>query len=200
MKKEKPQNYHHGDLRSALIEAAVEMINKQGVEQVTMRGLSEWVGVSRTAAYRHFNDKVDLLTATAIEGFRQFSSALRATRVDDSVEALIRFRNMGKAYIQFAVTKPAYYRLMFGDVVMQDSDALIIVSAEAFSELVMMLQALQQMTLIKTEDLQMQATFVWSLMHGLASLLIDKKLTFEQEDMAAFMEFLDQKISAALID
>jgi len=200
MKKEKTQNYHHGDLRSALIEAAVDMINQQGVERITMRGLSAWVGVSRTAAYRHFNDKVDLLTATAIEGFKQFSSALRTARVDDSVDGLIRFRNMGQAYIQFAVTKPAYYRLMFGDVVMQDSDALLIASDEAFSELVMMLQILQQMALIKTEDLQMQATFVWSLMHGLASLLIDKKLTFEQEEMAAFMGFLDQKISAALLD
>ncbi len=193
------RSYHHGDLRSALIQATIEIINQQGVESITMRRLSEWTGVSRTAAYRHFADKAELLTATAIEGFNRFSQALRAVRLDASVDELTRFRNMGQAYIGFAMENTAYYRLMFGKDVLQNSEALRVASDAAFNELVMMIEQLQHGGRIREDAPMMQAIYIWSLMHGLASLLIDNKLHPHLE-IQEVVRFIQQQILRSLSD
>jgi len=198
MKQENKQNYHHGDLRFALINAAIEMISQQGIDQLTMRNLSEWVGVSRTAAYRHFSDKADLLTATAIEGFKQFSHALKTARIDDSVDEINRFKNMGKAYITFAVENSAYYRLMFGDSVVQKNETLQHASDSSFNELLLMIELLQSLEIIAGDDARLQAIYIWSLMHGLASLIIDNKLQ-PDVDFDALMTFIDHSITKSLI-
>ena len=192
------QRYHHGDLRSSLIKATVEMISKQGVEAITMRNLSSWVGVSRTAAYRHFSNKMDLLTATATEGFKQFSLELRVARLDYSEDEIGRFRLMGQAYVEFAIQNPAYYRLMFGDISIQQTETLTEAANTAFAELVAILLTLQEVEKIKVEDEKMQASFVWSLMHGFSSLLINDKLQ-HIDDLTEEMTYLDQKIMASLI-
>jgi len=193
------QRYHHGDLRVSLIKATVEMINQQGVEAITMRSLSNWVGVSRTAAYRHFANKRDLLTATATEGFKQFSLALRVARLDYSEDEVGRFRLMGQAYIEFAVEHSAYYSLMFSDAFIKKTDAFNKASSDAFAELEEILLTLQQANKIKTEDPKMQANFVWSLMHGFSSLLINGKLE-HIDDLSEEIAYLDQKIMASLVE
>jgi AcrR family transcriptional regulator len=193
------EKYHHGDLRASLIKATVEMINKQGVEAITMRSLSNWVGVSRTAAYRHFSNKMDLLTATATEGFKQFSLALRVARLDYSEDELGRFRLMGQAYVQFAIEHSAYYSLMFSDASIQKTDTFEKASSAAFAELVDILVTLQEANRIKDEDPKMQANFVWSLMHGFSSLLINGKL-HHINNLSEEMAYLDQKIMASLIE
>jgi AcrR family transcriptional regulator len=192
------QRYHHGDLRISLINATVEIIDKQGVEAVTMRGLSEWVGVSRTAAYRHFSNKADLLTATATEGFKQFSLALRVARLDYSEDEIGRFKLMGQAYVQFAIQHSAYYRLMFSDVTIEKTDDFNNASNSAFTELVEILMTLQEIKKIKIESPHMQAMYVWSLMHGFSSLLINNKLQ-RSDDLSDDLAYLEQKIMASLI-
>lgn len=198
MKQENKQKYHHGDLRLALINAAIEMIHQQGIDQLTMRNLSEWVGVSRTAAYRHFSDKADLLTATAIEGFKMFSQALKVARVDNSVDEVHRFKNMGQAYIRFAVENSAYYRLMFGDIVVQKNEALQRACDLSFNELLAMIEQLQRIDKIANDDAKLQAIYIWSLMHGLASLIIDNKLHADI-DIDELMMFIDHSITKSLI-
>jgi AcrR family transcriptional regulator len=189
--------YHHGDLRTALIKATIEMINEQGVASITMRSLSDWVGVSRTAAYRHFDDKSALLTATAIEGFKQFSKALRVARLDESHDEISRFRMMGQAYIEFAMDNSAYYRLMFGDTVIQKNEELRTSCDEAFKELLLIIELLQQVNAICCEDPKNQAIYIWSLMHGLSSLVIDNKLQ-KNVELKDLMIFIDQQIQKSL--
>jgi len=199
MAKENKQKYHHGDLRTALINATIEMINQQGVSSITMRNLSEWVGVSRTAAYRHFDDKSALLTATAIEGFRQFSEALRVARLDESKDEITRFRMMGQAYINFAIENAAYYRLMFGDTVIQENEKLRATCDDAFRELLMIIELLQEVKAIYCDDPKNQAIYIWSLMHGLSSLVIDNKLQADVE-LKELMVFIDHQIHKSLSD
>lgn len=196
MNKQKNKKYHHGDLRLALLDATVDMINQQGIESITMRRLSDWVGVSRTAAYRHFSDKADLLTATAIEGFSLFSRELKANRIDESKDQSHRFKAMGEAYIQFAIKNSAYYRLMFGDMVAQDN-MLRESSDAAFNELLLMLQQLQKAKMIREDDLRLQAIYIWSLMHGLSSLIIDHKLD-RADGLQSIMEYIDQMLKKSL--
>src|SRR6186997_767300 len=111
--RKKPDQYHHGDLRQALIKEALRTIRKQGVEAVTLRGVAEELGVSRTALYRHFTDKRALLETVACEGFRMLREATvnaweRGGRGNAGFEA------MGVAYVRFAVENPEHYRVMFG--------------------------------------------------------------------------------------
>ena len=190
-------NYHHGDLHASLISAAVEMITQQGIESITMRSLSEWIGVSRTAAYRHFDNKEALLTATAIAGFEQFSAALRTARLNESSDEFSRFKEMGEAYLQFAVENQAYYRLMFGDTVAQQSDLLSAAAESACDELLFMIETLQENKLITIKAPRIQAIYVWSLMHGLASLIINDKLQAD-DDMPTITTFFNHAIRASL--
>ena len=74
----KRDSYHHGDLRATLLGVAAHMIAERGVEGVTMRGLAEQIGVSRSAPYRHFADKAALLAAVAEDGFKRLAAGLRA--------------------------------------------------------------------------------------------------------------------------
>src|SRR5882757_3581835 len=74
----KKQAYHHGDLERALVDTAVQMIQKDGVQALTLRGVGAKLGVSRTALYRHFDGKEALLARVAAEGFKRFHDALAA--------------------------------------------------------------------------------------------------------------------------
>src|SRR5688572_27179797 len=123
--------YHHGDLRRALIDQALRTIDKEGVDGLTLRAVGDALGVSRTALYRHFSDKQALVAGVAREGFRTLRLAL--------VEAWERtgrgqagFQAMGEAYLQFAVTHPSHYRVMFGRFVESGArDPELIQEAEA---------------------------------------------------------------------
>src|SRR5262245_21057110 len=105
--------YHHGDLQRALLEEALRTIQTHGVEHLTLRAIGETLGVSRTALYRHFSDKQALLAAVGRQGFRMLRVALT-----DAWEGKGRgrpgFDAMGLAYVRFAASHPAHYRVMFG--------------------------------------------------------------------------------------
>jgi AcrR family transcriptional regulator len=191
MKQGNKQNYHHGDLRTALIQAAEGIIDQEGIEAVTMRRLSELTGVSHAAPYRHFEDKTALLTAAATEGFRRFRNALRTARLDASADMATRFRNMGRAYLRFATENAACYRLMFGRAPLRQDPELCEASDAAFGELLAAIEQLQQQGLIRRDDPHAQAVYVWSLMHGLASLTIDGKLRECRSEMQEVLSFVE---------
>ena len=171
--------YHHGDLREALLDMARTMIAEEGVEAVTMRGLSRRVGVSRTAPYRHFEDKATLLAAVAQQGFEQLNEAMRQVREDHAdLSAIDRFEKMGIAYARFAVANPTAYRLMFGlDAIQGDEyPTLNEVINTTHQELISIIRECKEageITNWRTRDV---ALTVWSACHGLALLMIDGRL------------------------
>src|SRR6185295_8734013 len=100
----KPRDqYHHGDLRRALLQAAVRTVQKHGESALTLRAVGDELGVSRTALYRHFADKSALLTAVAAEGFRMFRLALLAAW-EGGDKGAAGFTAMGEAYVRFAMS------------------------------------------------------------------------------------------------
>mgnify|MGYP005750497333 CR=1 FL=1 len=106
--------YHHGDLRSALLREAGQMLRDNGIEGLSLRQLAERVGVSRTAPYHHFRDKHDLLCALATEGFRELDRLVADTRFDGSQPLRQALGQFVHAYLQFALDQPDRYELMFG--------------------------------------------------------------------------------------
>jgi AcrR family transcriptional regulator len=168
----RPDRYHHGDLRRALLLEAVRTIHAGGAAALTLRGVGDRLGVSRTALYRHFADKQALLDEVADEGFRMLRAALQ--------EAWGRggragFDDMGVAYVRFAMTHPSHYRVMFGGVAHErkappDGAGE---STDAFRVLVDAIAAEQAAGRVRREDPQALALYIWAMVHGVAMLALD---------------------------
>ena len=107
------QPYHHGDLRAALMAAALALIDEHGVKGFTLKDAARMAGVSVAAPYRHFADKEALLRAIREEGFAGFDAALAASG-EQSATAEERILELGMAYVRFAIGHPAHFRVMFG--------------------------------------------------------------------------------------
>ena len=113
--KKKPKGaYHHPDLEQALVDATLQTIRAAGVEGLTLRGVGERLGVSRTALYRHFTDKSALLARVAREGFRVFRIQLQAAVDAARTGGRDPLEEMGLAYVAFAMANQAHYKTMFG--------------------------------------------------------------------------------------
>src|SRR5438552_1307277 len=109
----KKRAYHHGDLERALVDTAITMIQKEGVQALTLRGVGARLGVSRTALYRHFDDKQALLARVASEGFRRFHAALSKAGAGAEAAGADPMPAMAKAYARFARAYPSHYQTMF---------------------------------------------------------------------------------------
>jgi AcrR family transcriptional regulator len=175
--KTRSHRYHHGSLRQALLEEAVRTIQTDGVDQLTLRAVGERLGVSRTALYRHFSDKHALVAAVACEGFRMLRLALTAA-LDEHGRERTGVEAMAVAYVHFAVEHPSHYRVMFGHFVESCSKHAELADqvAAAFEVLVDSLIEQQRAGLIRRDDPVMLAEFIWSVVHGVAMLAIERRL------------------------
>ena len=108
-----PRGYHHGNLKEALIRAALELIAQKGPAGFTFAEAARWAGVSPAAPYRHFRDRDELLIDVARRGFDRFAVTLESAWDGSRPDAFAAFDRVGKAYLQFARSEPAYYSAMF---------------------------------------------------------------------------------------
>lgn len=108
----KRTTYHHGNLRPALVEAALALIDERGVDDLSVREVARRAGVSSAAPFRHFEDKAALLAAVAEDAQRRFSDHVEAARRRAKGDAVARFQAVGVAFVEFAVAHPAHFRVM----------------------------------------------------------------------------------------
>lgn len=171
MKKAK-NSYHHGNLAESLLDAVDEIATKFGLEAITLRACAKLVGVSPSSAFRHYADKRALLTAFATRALNQLSSAMEAAKHQAIEDNANPFLAVSLAYIEFSVSKPAFFRAMWREETIYTNDKTYI---EATKQLSAHLQGGFANT-IKDQDPQSfspQEVLAWSAVHGLASLLID---------------------------
>jgi AcrR family transcriptional regulator len=176
-RKKSAKQYHHGDLRRALLDEALRTIQTHGVEHLTLRTVGARLGVSRSALYRHFADKQSLLATVGKEGFRKLRQSL-ADVWERNGRGRIGFEAMGRAYVQFAVEHPSHYRVMFGRFIESAAkdDHFIGEAQAAFQVLVDALVDQQNAGDIRRDDPVLMGHFVWALVHGTAMLFIDGQL------------------------
>jgi AcrR family transcriptional regulator len=176
--KKAPEQYHHGNLPAALIEAGLKLIERKGVRALTLREIGARVGVSRMAAYRHFSDKDHLLAAIREAGFAQFAEALEAARSKAGKRFASRLTAMALAYVGFATEHPAYFEVMFG---WRDSDEPAATpspsGARAFGILEETIREGQQKGDVRSGDSVMLARLVWAHVHGISMLRLAPDLS-----------------------
>jgi len=168
--------YHHGNLRQALLDAALAAIREDGVAELSLRDVARRAGVSHAAPAHHFGDKAGLLTAIATVGFDRFAQAQRDARERGGADPTARFSWTGWAYVMFADQNREYFEIMFRPELLNGDDAGYRAAADAAHQV--LLETMRPALGALTEDqLLMQSTTAWALAHGLARLWLDGNLS-----------------------
>jgi AcrR family transcriptional regulator len=179
-------NYHHGNLYQSLISSAGDMIQDQGIDSLSMRKLADYVGVSRTAPYHHFKDKNQLLCAIAETGFKlqdEFVSAgalykeHHANNEGARSIGLKELERLVQSYIQFAITHPAHYDLMYGGKIWKQklaTESLEIASRQSFKHWLDRIEEFQTRHILSQQESTLRlAQVAWATLHGLCRLTND---------------------------
>jgi AcrR family transcriptional regulator len=161
--------YHHGDLRAACTRAAMELLEEGGETALSLRAVARRVGVSPAAPYRHYADREALVSAVAGVGYRELAEQLAAAHPSPSTPE--QMASVAIAYVQFALERPALFRIMFGEPCDRDNDERVAATA-AVSLYLREIVARG----FPEADGEAMATAIWALVHGLAFLHLDGKL------------------------
>ncbi|MFG1300658.1 TetR/AcrR family transcriptional regulator [Xanthobacter sp. V3C-3] len=193
------RGYHHGNLREALMRAALDLIGEKGIAGVTFAEAARRAGVSAAAPYRHFRDRDEMLAAVAAVGFERLAQALEAAWQSGRPAPAVAYERVGRAYLDFARRNPAEYAAMFeSGLPPEGHEGLKQAGDRAFGVLREAAEALvAQIPGPGRPPALMVALHTWSLAHGVASLFgradsARRKLPMGPEDLleAAFLVYL----------
>jgi AcrR family transcriptional regulator len=184
------RGYHHGNLREALVAAALALIAEKGPAGFTIAEAARLAGVSPGAPYRHFRDAEALLAEVALRGFEHFAEVLTAAWNDGRPDPQRALEALGRAYLAFARQEPAYYAAMFEThMPLGAHPGLLSASDRAFG---ILRQAAERLTATLPRETRppslMMALHIWALAHGIASLFVRadpsrRKLPMSPEDL-----------------
>ena len=167
------KSYHHGDLRAALLHAAEQELGEKGRDQFSLRSVAKRAGVSHAAPAHHFGDVTGLMAALATLGFDRFLETQKARQAQASAEPREQLLQAGFGYINFAMSHPALFRLMFGKSWGEISDVALKASADAaFDHLVQNVAAVTGGDPETDPDTRTAIASIWAMVHGLADLMI----------------------------
>jgi AcrR family transcriptional regulator len=185
------RGYHHGNLKEALLQAALDLIAEKGAAGFTFADAARMAGVSPAAPYRHFRDRDELLSSIAQRGFEQFEAALTQAWDDGRPDTVTAFERVGKAYLAFARSEPSFYSAMFESALPVDANpALLAASERAFAVIRAAAERLAALAPPGTPrpPALMMALHIWSMSHGVASLFargdkVRRKLPMSAEEL-----------------
>src|SRR6202140_3075281 len=185
------RGYHHGNLKEALLQAALGLIAEKGAAGFTFADAARMAGVSPAAPYRHFRDRDELLSSIAQRGFEQFEAALTQAWDDGRPDTVTAFERVGKAYLAFAREEPAFYSAMFESGLPVDVNPTLMAASErAFGIIRAAAERLAALAPPGTPrpPAMMMALHIWSMAHGVASLFARgdaarRKLPMSAEDL-----------------
>lgn len=165
----KAQGYHHGDLKAAIRTEAERILVERGVAEVGLREIARALGVSHNAPYRHYVNREALLAEIAADGFRRLGEQYAAVSPTDPAE---RIMAIGHMYLTFALSQPAVFRLMLGPELAKPEQAEL----KAAADRVFALVRAEVLAMGVPEPGIAEALGLWSLVHGLSTLLLDNRI------------------------
>ena len=188
---QKKAKYHHGHLREALIESALDILRNRGIDALSLRTLAKATNVTQAAPYSHFRDKDELLAAVAETGFQRLAlqMASGATGMRDTQE---RIEKLVSSYVRFAVENKPLFRLMFSRELaeMKRYPTLAMTAGKSYA----LISATLSKRLSPAEDTPFMTVAIWSLCHGLTTLIIDEKIKLEQFGAASVDAFVKRTV------
>jgi AcrR family transcriptional regulator len=171
--------YHHGNLREALIEATLELLEEGGLEHVTVREAAKRAGVSSGAPFRHFPTRTALLTAVAEQAMGRFRAEIDAALAQaDSDDPLARFRAIGTAYLRWALRNPTHFRVISDRnlIDLEDSEVFLRDNREIRTMMDEQLSEAQRRGLLRPVDVSLVPIAARALVYGLARMYVDGHL------------------------
>lgn len=195
----KRDRYHHGDLRSALLQAAGESLRDQGVAGLSLREVARRAGVSHGAPAHHFPSKAALLTALAADSYGRMSQTIQAemaARPPASCPAALAA--IGRSYVRFAVAEPERFHLIFQmELLDREDPTLCVAQDQAFEQLRGVVRRCVDEGRLALADLETVVISAWSLVHGLASLHICGRLAGRVE--TADIEVITDRVTRTFV-
>lgn len=188
--------YHHGDLRRALVEAGLAIVEQDGIEALSLRNAARKIGVSQAAPYAHFKNKHAILEAIGTVGFNMLSDYMRRfeKKARDLPSTLTAY---GVAYVSFAADHPHLFKLMFGaELSQRDSEEFIVTAAKAYEMIVDISRDLLGEDAADESHVSLHAMFSWSVVHGLANLIVDGKLNEQLADAGSAAALAEQMLTS----
>lgn len=188
---QKKFSYHHGQLREALIEAALDTLQDQGIDGLSLRALAQATDVTPAALYSHFRGKEDLLAAVAEAGFQKLALQM-AEYATGCKDAQTRIERLVTSYVYFALYNRPLFRLMFSGPAhdMKEYPTLAMTAGKSYALISAVLSKREN----ANDDTPLLTVAIWSMCHGLTSLLIDDKMTVEQFGAKSVDDFVKRVI------
>ncbi len=183
-----PGAYHHGNLRTALVDAAVEVISEVGPAAMSLREVARRAGVTHAAANYHFGDKAGLLTELAADGYRRLGADLEVAASSAGVGRSEAFLEVGVAYVRFAVNHPAHFEVMYRPELYHSQDSKL---REAKTATARMLYGSEH----PNKEQLAAGVAAWSIVHGLATLWLNGDLPVQ---LGADIEDITRRVAAHL--
>lgn len=192
------KQYHHGSLKKDLISKGLQLLNQEGYEGLSLRKVADLCGVSNAAPYNHFKNKDELILAITHEVVNSFTDSLNVAVQTYPNNPPMQILELGRQYVGFMVENPDYLKFLF----LSENDCPIVINHNGFSH-----EEIDSFSLFrncaenylasinsKTEDIAASTLSMWSLVHGLAVLLVNKSIIYEGD----YLELVTKVITQAL--
>lgn len=194
-------SYHHGNLREALLQAATDLLVREGPQRLSLRATARQAGVSPTAPYRHFAEKEELLAAVGQRGFARLQQELEA-RLQGVEEPREQLHQVGLGYVEFAQHNPHLFRLMFGPLMAKEVEYpdLTLSCQASFGVLLGVIAEGQARGVFRQGDPEVLGTAAWSTVHGIAHLALDGQLPPRKQQKFQSIQGMLRAVGDLLID
>ena len=175
----KTNTYHHGDLKNALIQAGIEVLSQDGISALSLRKVARVAGVSHAAPYAHFADKQALIAAISTAGYTRLYEQLAAVIEEFESDPVQQLIEAAWTYTEFAITETDHFKIITSDVVAKEQDypELVAITHQSFELLVQIAENCQKAGILREGPAEMMAISVWSAIHGLVTLVLERQVS-----------------------
>lgn len=190
------KQYHHGDLKNALIEAGIEILAQEGLHALSLRKAAQRAGVSHAAPYAHFSDKQALIAAISTEGYRRLHAGLDAAISQHAGDPLRQLVEGAWTYVEFALQNPDTFKIMFSSAIEKERayPALVEMTQRTFGLVVEVVKTNQAAGELDTASPELMAVSIWGAVHGLCSLLLEGQVSHTVLDCFSPREILNHAL------